>query len=123
MQLAVDGAIQTIKTVKSRSGIKKIAHGSADKKAIDDAIVVLKNALRSLQVKIQLANDGFTRGQNITLEEINKNAIKHLVVSDSAMIFWRDFVPEKSWQINTQKAAFYLKNFIIAQNMSEEVEN
>ena len=52
LQLAVDGAISTIKTVKSRSGIKKIAHGSADKKAIEDAIVVLKNALRSLQVKI-----------------------------------------------------------------------
>ena len=113
LQLAVDGAISTLKTVKSRSGIKKIAHGSADKKAIEDAILVLKNALRSLQVKIQLANDGFVRGQNITSEEINKNAIKHLAVSDSAMIFWRDFVPEKSWQINTQKAAFYLKNFIL----------
>ena len=41
LQLAVDGAMEAIKTVKARKGIKKIAYGSADKKTIDDATKVL----------------------------------------------------------------------------------
>ena len=38
--------------------------------------------------------------------------------SQNATMFWRDFVKDKSWLINTQKLSFYLKEFIIAYNAS-----
>ena len=62
--------------------------------------------------KIQMANDGYMRSQNITAEEINNHAMESLKVSESAQEFWRDFVTEKSWVMNSQKASFYLRNYI-----------
>jgi hypothetical protein len=67
-------------------------------------------------MKIKLANEGAKRGNTITLEQINKHAMSSLRNTEEGTKFWRDFVHAKSWSINTQKVAFYLKQFIIAYN-------
>ena len=36
--------------------------------------------------------------------------------SENATNFWRDFVRDKSWSINTQKVSFYLMQYIEAYN-------
>jgi hypothetical protein len=83
---------------------------------VADCVEVLETAIKALLTKIKLANDGATRGKNITLEEINRHAMKSLRQTESGMVFWRDFVHSKSWIINTQRAAFYLKQYIIEYN-------
>jgi len=51
--------------------------------------------------KIKLANEGAKRAKNITDEQINKHAMIYLRHSENATNFWRDFVKDKSWSINT----------------------
>jgi hypothetical protein len=101
----------------------KYFNATKDKENIEDAIEVLNASLKSLLTKIELANQGAIRGENITSEQINKHAMIHLKDSENAIKFWRDFVPVKSWQINTQKASFYLKQFIVAYNSQQAVED
>lgn len=100
----------------------KYLKGSKDKNDIEDCVDILETALKSLMTKIQLANEGALRGQNITMEQINKNAMRSLRETEAGIQFWRDFVMTKSWIINTQKCSFYLKQYIIAYNNQMAVE-
>lgn len=120
--LAIEGAEIGIEKVKSRSGWRKYWYGINDLRDIEDCVDILETALKALQTKISLANEGAIRSTNITLEEINRNAMNSLRHTESGIIFWRDFVSTKSWTINTQQASFYAKQFIIAQNARLPVE-
>ena len=110
------GALEEVRANRKRGAVYKYFYGTADRKIILDAIEVLDLALESLMVKIRLANQGAIRAGNITDEQINKHAMIYLRHSENAVQFWRDFVREKSWSINTQKASFYLKQYIVAYN-------
>ena len=109
IQLAIEGAANAMTKVQSRGCITQYAYAMGDGEMIENAVDLLENALESLLTKVQLANDGAERGKNITQEQINKNAMQYVKQSENALIFWRDFVPIKSWQINTQMASFYLR--------------
>ena len=75
--------------------------GTMDKKMIEEAVEILEASLQALMTKIELANQGAIRGQNITLEQINMHAMKSLRDTESGIQFWRDFVQIKEWIINT----------------------
>ena len=66
--------------------------------------------------KIDLANKGFERSKNVRAEDINAFALKELKVSVNALEFWKHFVIEKTWNVNTQKCGYYLQQFIKVNN-------
>ena len=114
---SMEGALRSVKIIKSRGFLMKYLKANGDKKELEEVIDLLNTALAGLETKIQLANDGAVRGQNITTEQINKEAMKKLKKTEAGQIFWRDFVIDKSWVINTQKIAFYLKKYIEHENL------
>lgn len=66
--LAIEGAELGIEKVKGRTGLLKYWHGTNDLRDIEDCVDVLDTALKALQTKITLANEGAVRATNITLE-------------------------------------------------------
>ena len=116
IQLAIEEANKAVKTVQGRKFVTKYAFASKDKVSIIRVTALLRTALKALMTKIQLSNHGALRGQNITSEKINENAVVHFRESENTLKFWRDFVTNKSWQLNTQKAAFYMTKFVEAYN-------
>ena len=85
IMLAIDQAQSSVDQVMGRGFFSKYLMASSDKETISDAVALLECALESLMTKIHLANEGATRGQNITNEQINKNALKHLRQTENGM--------------------------------------
>ena len=70
-----------------------------------------------------MANNGYVRSQNITLEVLNKDIIDIFEGSQNALIFWRDYVKDKSYNINATKCANYFENFINDHNAKVDVDD
>lgn len=85
---------------------------------MEKANLLLESSLKALQTKIQLANDGAERSKNITAEEVNRQFVETCKDSESAILFWRDYVKVKESNIQTQKIAYYLAKFIGDYNNS-----
>lgn len=93
--------MKEVRANQKKGALYKYLYGTRDRRIILDAIEVLDLALESLMDKIKLSNEGAKRAKNITDEQINKHAMIYLRHSENATNFWRDFVKDKSWSINT----------------------
>jgi hypothetical protein len=116
----LEDGLESIKTINDRYLITKYLYASSDKDDISKCIELLECALKALRDKIKLANEAAIRGTNRTLEEINFKALNSLKTAEGKS-FWRNFVHDKNLYMNTQKAAYYLANYINFKNVEGEI--
>jgi len=76
-------------------------------KLLEDSNDILTAARECLETKVKLAVLGLYRSKNIALENLNSTVRELLQSSKDGMVFWRDYVTEKSLAINVEKCALY----------------
>lgn len=70
-----------------------------------------------------MANKGFLRSQNISLEKLNNEVCEIFGNSENAKIFWRDYVKEKGYNITATKCVNYFEEYVHNFNVKQKPED
>lgn len=90
-----------------KGAVLRVKNGVMYVDDLKESIILLDLAHQSLIDQINMANMGAVRSQNIHQDKLNGEIIQLFGESDSALVFWRDNVIDKAFNIPVTKCVTY----------------